>query len=86
MRPSPYDENWNLDVLAIEMFAAELQLNHPKTISIFTTRSARDVSVCGGCGAMLVGDRVDDHGRDVRDFACGHRYVIEQRSASSRRT
>jgi len=79
MQPSPYDENWNLDTLAVE---AQLQ----QAASIFTTNDAAAAVLCGGCGADLVGERVDERGRSVRDFACGHRYVIGLRTVSIERT
>lgn len=81
MRTSPYDENWNLDTLAVEA-----QLNHPQTVSIIEPAAAAKASTCGGCGASLVSSKVDDVGRDVRDFACGHRYVVGRRTVSIERT
>lgn len=82
---SPYDENWNLDDNhVLDKLAVEMQLNHPSTISVFTPAEAR-TSMCGGCGAKLSGESFDDLGRNVRDFACGHRYVIGQRTVSIER-
>lgn len=80
MNPSPYDDGWLLDNLAVEM-----QLNHPKTTSIFSTANASTMEECGGCGAKLVEEHTDEQGRSVRDFACGHRYLIGQRTVSIER-
>lgn len=77
MQPSPYDENWNLDLLAVEM-----QLNHPMTYSIVDTKLS---PTCGGCGAKLTTASIDERGRDVRDYACGHRYVVGTRTVSIER-
>jgi hypothetical protein len=77
MRPSPYDENWNLDMLAVEM-----QLNHPMTLSIVDTAIT---PTCGGCNAKLTSVTHDECGREVRDYACGHRYIVGQRTVSIER-
>lgn len=87
---SPYDENWNLDMdvvdaLAVDALAVELQLNHPATFSIVLPGNAMAAERCGGCGSALLRETVDDRGRAVRDFACGHRYVIGQRTVSIER-
>lgn len=74
---SPYDENWNLDMLAVEM-----QLNHPMTLSLVDTAQT---STCGGCGAKLKATSTDDRGREIRDYECGHRYTIGQRTVSIER-
>jgi cation transport ATPase len=73
---SPYDESWLLDNLAVEM-----QLNHPLTTSIV---SASD-DACGGCGAKLNHESVDDRGRQVKAFLCGHKYIIGRRTVSIER-
>lgn len=64
------------DSVLLDNLAAEMQLNHPKTVSIFTTRETVVATLCGGCGAELVSESVDDVGRTVKDYACGHRYLI----------
>lgn len=80
MQPSPYDENWNLDMNAVELLAVEMQLNHPLSI-VATTKTM----TCGGCGAELKAERVDAQGRNVLDFACGHRYTIGLHTVSIER-
>lgn len=81
MHPSPYDENWNLDMNTIDLPAVEMQLNHPMTLSIVDGASA----TCGGCGAKLVKTSHDSHGREVRDYACRHRYTVGARTVSIER-
>ena len=69
--PALYDDSWLLDNLATEM-----QLNHPLTQSLVSPTDTQ----CGGCGASLVESGVDETGRQVRLFACGHRYLIGLRT------
>lgn len=75
MSPSPYDDGWLLDNLATEM-----QLNH--SVSIV---DPKPTTTCGGCGSQLLSVDHDAQGREVRDFACGHRYTIGQRTVSIER-
>jgi DNA-directed RNA polymerase subunit RPC12/RpoP len=74
---SPYDDSWMLDNLAVEM-----QLNDPMTLSIV------DIDLtptCGGCDAKLTNVSHDSRGREVRDYACGHRYIVGMRTVSIER-
>jgi hypothetical protein len=80
MQTSPYDENWNLDMDTVELLAVEMQLNHP--LSIVATAKT---TTCGGCGAVLKSERVDGKGRNILDFACGHRYTVGLRTVSIER-
>lgn len=75
--PSPYDENWNLDMLAVEM-----QLNHPLSLSIVDTKLS---PTCGGCNAKLTNVKHDSLGRELRDYACGHRYIVGTHTVSIER-
>ncbi len=79
MSPSPYDENWNLD---LDLLAVQMQLNHPMTFSLVDTTIT---PTCGGCNAKLTSVAHDERGREVRDYACGHRYIVGQRTVSIER-
>lgn len=70
MQPSPYDENWNLD---LDLLAVQMQLNHPMTYSLVDTKLT---PTCGGCDSKLLSVTHDDRGREVRSYACGHRYIV----------
>lgn len=70
---------------AVDMLAAEMQLNHPKAVSIFSVADVKAMTRCGGCGSHVILTEVDDRGRTVKVFACGHRYVIGQRAVSIER-
>jgi hypothetical protein len=72
------------DSVVLDNIAAEI--NHPHTMSIFTAGECTVATHCGGCGSSLVGERIDDKGRSVREFACGHRYIIGRRTVLIERT